>query len=78
MSFFTLNSLSHHGFNDCSLKIKNFQYKALHAGINAALTGNYLTTVGSNIDEDIRDFTNAGFTIDNKLSLVEDTQRRTR
>lgn len=47
------------------LQIKYFQQKALHAGINAALTGDYLTTVGSNVDEDIRDFTNSGFTIDN-------------
>ncbi len=47
------------------LQIKHFQQKALHAGINAALTGDYLTTVGSNIDEDIRDFTSSGFAIDN-------------
>lgn len=47
------------------LQIKHFQQKALHAGINAALTGDYLTTTGSNIDEDIRDFTNSGFAIDN-------------
>ena len=44
------------------LQIKRFQDKALRAGINAALTGDYLTTVGSNIDDDIRDFSNAGFT----------------
>jgi biotin synthase-like enzyme len=60
------------------LQIKNFQHKALHAGINAALIGNYLTTIGSNIDEDIRDFTNAGFTINSRLSLAEDIQKRTR
>ncbi len=46
------------------LQIKHFQHKALHAGINAALTGDYLTTTGSDIDEDIRDFTNSGFAID--------------
>ena len=46
------------------LQIKHFQDKALRAGISAALTGDYLTTIGSNIDEDIRDFTKAGFTID--------------
>ncbi len=45
------------------LQIKDSQDKALHAGINAALTGDYLTTVGSNIEEDVRDFTNSGFTI---------------
>ncbi|MDO8929817.1 MAG: biotin synthase BioB [Bacteroidota bacterium] len=46
------------------LQIKHFQDKALHAGINSALTGDYLTTIGSNVDDDIRDFTNSGFTID--------------
>ena len=44
------------------LQIKSFQDKALRAGINAAITGDYLTTVGSNINDDIRDFTSAGFT----------------
>lgn len=46
------------------LKIKHIQHKALHTGINSALTGNYLTTVGSNTAEDIRDFTASGFVID--------------
>lgn len=46
------------------LQIRHFQEKALRAGISAALTGDYLTTTGANIDEDIRDFTNAGFSID--------------
>ncbi|HRS18355.1 MAG TPA: biotin synthase BioB [Bacteroidales bacterium] len=45
------------------LQIKKFQHKALHAGINSALTGNYLTTVGSNTAQDIKDFTASGFTI---------------
>ena len=45
------------------LQIKHFQNKALHAGINAALTGDYLTTAGYNIEEDIHNFKNAGFTI---------------
>lgn len=45
------------------MQIKHFQDKALRAGISAALTGDYLTTVGSNIQEDIRDFTNAGFDV---------------
>lgn len=45
------------------LQIKHFQDKALHAGINAALTGDYLTTVGSNTEEDVRDFRNSGFEI---------------
>lgn len=45
------------------LQIKHFQHKALRAGISAALTGDYLTTTGSNVNEDIRDFTAAGFTV---------------
>ncbi|MBI9065829.1 MAG: biotin synthase BioB [Salinivirgaceae bacterium] len=49
------------------LKIKHFQDKALHAGISAALTGDYLTTTGSNIEEDIRGFKNAGFKITTEL-----------
>ncbi len=45
------------------MKIKHFQKKALRAGINAALTGNYLTTTGSDIQDDIKEFTASGFTI---------------
>lgn len=45
------------------LKIKHFQHKALLAGINSALTGNYLTTIGSNTADDIKDFTASGFTL---------------
>lgn len=45
------------------IQIKHFQNKALRAGVSAALTGDYLTTTGSNINDDIRDFQNAGFTI---------------
>lgn len=45
------------------LQIKHFQDKALRAGISAALTGDYLTTTGSNMEEDIRDFKAAGFKI---------------
>jgi biotin synthase len=47
------------------LQIKKFQDKALKAGINATLTGDYLTTIGSNIDDDIRDFTKAGYKLFN-------------
>lgn len=47
------------------LQIKDFQHKALRAGISAALTGDYLTTTGANIQDDIKDFTEAGFVIDN-------------
>ncbi len=43
------------------LQIRHIQEKALKAGINAALTGDLLTTIGSNVDEDVRDFKAAGF-----------------
>jgi biotin synthase len=42
------------------MQIKSFQHKALKAGINGAITGDYLTTKGSNIERDIRDFEKAG------------------
>lgn len=48
------------------VQIKDFQHKALRAGISAALTGDYLTSTGSNIQEDIQDFKNAGFKINNE------------
>ena len=59
-----LNPKANLRFAGGRMQIREFQDKALHAGISAALTGDYLTTIGSNIDEDIRDFKNAGFTID--------------
>ncbi|MBI9033059.1 MAG: biotin synthase BioB [Bacteroidales bacterium] len=43
------------------MKIKHIQEKALKAGINAALVGDYLTTIGSNVEEDRVDFEKAGF-----------------
>lgn len=40
------------------------QHEALHAGINAALVGNYLTTIGAaSVDEDKKNFSAAGFKI---------------
>ena len=45
------------------LLIKHYQEKALRAGISASLTGDYLTTSGSDVECDIRDFRKAGFTI---------------
>jgi len=59
-----LNPKANLRFAGGRMQIKDFQDKALRAGISAALTGDYLTTIGSNIEEDIRDFTKAGFTID--------------
>ncbi|MBI5218955.1 MAG: biotin synthase BioB [Bacteroidia bacterium] len=41
--------------------IKHIQDKALKAGINASLVGDLLTTVGSNVEEDIAAFREAGF-----------------
>nr|WP_321451014.1 biotin synthase BioB [uncultured Carboxylicivirga sp.] len=43
------------------LQIKHIQQKALEAGVNAALVGDLLTTVGSNIEEDKEAFQIAGF-----------------
>jgi len=43
------------------LLIRHFQEKALQSGINASIVGDLLTTVGSNIQEDLRDFRKAGF-----------------
>jgi biotin synthase len=42
--------------------ILHLQEKALKAGINAALIGNLLTTVGVQMDDDVRNFKKAGFT----------------
>jgi biotin synthase len=46
------------------LLIKDFENEALHAGINSALTGNYLTTIGSDTQTDIKNFKSSGFSID--------------
>lgn len=45
------------------LQIKHYQHKALRSGISASLTGDYLTTSGSDVECDIKDFKAAGFTI---------------
>jgi biotin synthase len=44
------------------LLIRHYQERALKAGINASIVGDMLTTVGSGIREDLRDFAAAGFT----------------
>ena len=45
------------------LQIKHLQEKALKAGVNAALVGDLLTTIGSNVEEDKEAFQLAGFVI---------------
>ncbi|MDG5798801.1 biotin synthase BioB [Marinilabiliaceae bacterium ANBcel2] len=47
------------------VQTKNFQHRMLKAGISALLTGNYLTSTGLTINEDIEIITNAGLKIDN-------------
>jgi biotin synthase-like enzyme len=44
--------------------IRHFQQRALAAGINASIVGDMLTTVGSGIADDLRDFRQAGFTFE--------------
>jgi biotin synthase len=46
------------------LLIRHYQDRALHAGINAAIVGDMLTTVGGGIADDLRDFSAAGFTFE--------------
>lgn len=43
------------------MQIKHIQEKALKTGINGALVGDLLTTIGSNIKEDLENFKAAGF-----------------
>lgn len=45
------------------MQLKAFEDKALKAGINSALTGDYLTTTGSDIQQDVSNFTKQGFEI---------------
>jgi len=58
-----LNPKANIRFAGGRLQIKPFQEKALKAGINSALTGDYLTTIGSNIKNDILEFSKAGFDV---------------
>lgn len=44
--------------------IRHFQERALAAGINASIVGDMLTTVGSGVADDLRDFRQAGFTFE--------------
>ncbi len=61
-----INPDAHLRFAGGRVQIKSFQHKALRTGISAALTGDYLTSTGSNIQEDIQDFKNAGFKINDE------------
>lgn len=45
------------------IALGDLQEKGLHAGINGALVGNYLTTVGNNIPQDIEMIKKAGFEV---------------
>lgn len=56
-----INPDSYLRFAGGRLLIRHIQEKALHSGINASIVGDLLTTIGSNVEEDIRDFTKAGF-----------------
>lgn len=46
---------------ELALKLREVQLRALHIGINAAVVGDLLTTVGSRIDEDRRLAEEAGY-----------------
>jgi biotin synthase len=58
-----INPDAHLRFAGGRVQIKHYQHKALKAGISAALTGDYLTSTGSNIQDDLKDFKEAGFEI---------------
>lgn len=45
------------------MQIKHLQEKALKVGVNAALVGDLLTTIGSNVEEDKQAFAKAGFEV---------------
>lgn len=45
------------------MQIKSFQHKALKAGINAAITGDYLTSTGANINDDLVEFRKVGYSV---------------
>ena len=47
--------------------ISHIQDKALKSGVSAALVGDYLTTIGTKINEDKTTFSQAGFKLDHEL-----------
>jgi biotin synthase len=56
-----INPKAHIRFAGGRNLIAHIQSKALRAGVSAALVGDYLTTIGTNIDEDRVLFQSAGF-----------------
>ena len=46
------------------------QRKALYVGVNAAIVGDLLTTVGSRFEEDKRLFTDAGYCLDGDTDWI--------
>jgi len=50
------------------LLIRHYQQRALHAGINASIVGDLLTTIGSRVADDLRDFRGAGFSLEETRS----------
>jgi biotin synthase len=61
-----INPRAHLRFAGGRLLIRHFQMRALKAGINASIVGDMLTTVGSGIADDLKDFREAGFTIESQ------------
>lgn len=53
-----------------SLLSKKAQQKALYIGINAAIIGDLLTTIGSCVDEDKELFTEAGYSLTRETDWV--------
>jgi len=49
--------------------ISHIQDKALKAGVSAALVGDYLTTIGTNVNQDKAIFQDAGFSLDHEMLL---------
>lgn len=61
--FRLINPKAYLRFAGGRLAIQHAQEKALKTGINASITGDYLTTNGARICDDIRNFKAAGFTV---------------
>lgn len=48
------------------LQLKEYEIQGFKGGINSALTGNFLTTIGSTIERDIENIIKEGFTLEKK------------